>query len=198
MRAIVVQDALLQGYQPPETLWDDFTSGPPVTEIFQAFQKQQHLLGYVMLGSVATVIYTIMLGSLQVSASFYGATDFNGDLSGVLVTLIMNLFILIVSIAGAWTYGRAPILPRYPGTVASLLPYIIYSERLIEDYKGLVPEMDTKEHIEVLKKKFRRYGLGIFSNEDSPHVKHLGIERNYNDGPEGKEHVQPWKRKKSI
>jgi len=72
-----------------------------IIEIFQTFNKQQHLLGHVMLGSVATAMYTIMLGSLQVSASFYGATDYNGGLFGVIVTFIMNLFILIVTIAGA-------------------------------------------------------------------------------------------------
>jgi hypothetical protein len=146
-----------------------------------------------MLGSIATAIYTIMLGSLQVSASFYGATDYNGDLFGVIVTFIMNVFILIVTIAGAWTYGRTSMLPRYPGTVASLLPYILSSEKLKEDCKGIADEIDKKLQIKILKEKSRRYGFGIFCNENSPDVKHLGIERNYNCGPEGNEHIQPWK-----
>lgn len=40
--------------------------------------------------------------------------------------------------------------------------------------------------VEHLMKKCRRYGFGEFSYEESPHVRHLGIERNYNYGPEGK------------
>jgi hypothetical protein len=74
----------------------------------------------------------------------------------------MNPFILIVSIAGAWTYGRAPILPRYRGSVASLLPYIFSSERLKGDNRGVVDEIDKNTQIEILKKKHRDMILALF------------------------------------
>jgi hypothetical protein len=93
--------------------------------------------------------------------------NYAGDLSGVIATFIMNLFILIVSIAGAWTYGRAPILPHYRGSVASLLPYIFSLEGLKGDNRGVVDEIDKNTQIEILKEKRRRYGFGTFCNENS-------------------------------
>jgi hypothetical protein len=60
-----------------------------------------------------------------------------------------------------WTYGRAPILPRYPGNITSLLPYILPSERLKEDCKGVADLIDKKMQIDILKEKCRRYGLVI-------------------------------------
>jgi hypothetical protein len=136
-----------------------------------------------------------MLGSLQVSASFYGATDFDGDLSGVVVTFIMNLFILVVTVAAAWTYGRANMLPRYPRTAASLLPYILSSEKLKQDCQEVSKIGKCKKaQIEHLKKRCRRYGFGEFSGEKPPYIRRLGIERNYNYGADGTEVAKPWKR----
>lgn len=136
-----------------------------------------------------------MLGSLQVSASFYGATNYNGDLAGMIITFLINLFILIVTLAAFWTYGKAPILPRYPGTVASLLPYIIWSENLKDDCKEASRVgKGRKAQIEYLMAKCRRYGFGIFHKEGSAELRYIGVERNYNYGSEGREFVRPWKR----
>ena len=142
-----------------------------------------------MLASLATVVYTIMLGSLQVSASYYGSTTFSADLTGVAVVFSMNLFILLVSLAVTWRYGRSTSLPRYPGTIASLLPFVLSSEKLKEDLRAVKDNGSVDAKVQKLKEMSRRYGFGKFHNSGSPAVEHLGIERNYVDGPHGKDHV---------
>jgi hypothetical protein len=134
-----------------------------------------------------------MLGSLQVSASFYGAADFKGDLAGVITTCVINLFILVVTCTGAWRYARARILPRYPGTVASWLPYILSSEKLKEDCRDVFQTcQDKKEQIKALQQKGRRYGFGQFCNEGSMSLR-LGIERNGSSALDRVEFLRPWK-----
>lgn len=199
VRSIALFDSLRHGYQQADILWEDFNRAEPIIEIFRAFLKQQHLLGYVLLGTVAATIYTIMLGSLQSSAGFYGATDFEGDLASVIVTLVMNWFILIVTAAAAWTYTRPnmfskeAILPRYPGTVASLLPWILWSENLKADINEVTrPDWSKAQQINYLKERNRRYTLGIFETDGQ---KTVGIERNcYSGLNKEEEHVLPYKK----
>ena len=148
-----------------------------------------------MLASLATIIYTIMIGSLQASAGFYGATDVQGDLASVILALVMNLFILVVSIAVACCYTFSAAFPRHAGTLASLLPYVLSSELLIADVKrAMAHSPQKKDQIAYLRELGRRYGFGEFEDAKRTGVFHLGIERNYNDGPDGKEHVKSWRR----
>ncbi|MCJ1394522.1 hypothetical protein MMC18_007401 [Xylographa bjoerkii] len=196
VRCLTVFDALHHGYQTPRILWDDFTTGTPILEIFAAFRKGHHLLGYVMLASLATVVYTIILGSLQVSASFYGATSFMDDLGDVVIAFSMNLVILAVSVAATCRYGLRVSLPRYPGTIASMLPFVLSSEKLKEDLNLVEREDSPQAKAKKLKEQGRRYGFGRFVNDNVSETEHLGVERNYVDGPNGKEHVSQWKMRK--
>ena len=189
VRCLTVFDALRHGYQSPRILWDDYTCSRPVLEIVYAFDRGQHLLGYVMLASLATVVYTILLGSLQVSASYYGSTTFSADLAGVATVFSMNMFILLVSLAVTWRYGRTTFLPRYP---ASLLPFVLFSEKLKEDLRAVNDQSSVKAKVQKLKEASRRYGFGKFHNGNPPTVEHFGIERNYIDGPNGKDHVNSY------
>lgn len=187
---------LRQGYAEADILWTDYTKAFSIVEAFIAFHNKEHLLGYVMLASLATIIYTIMIGSLQASAGFYGATDMQGDLASVIVALVMNLFILVVSIAVACCYTFSAALPRSSSTLASLLPYLLSSELLIADLKrAMAHSPRNKDQIAYLRDLGRRYGFGVFEDSKRKGVFHLGIERNHNDGPDGKEHVKSWRRK---
>ena len=52
------------------------------------------------------------------------------------MTFIMNVIILVVSLAITFRYGlREVFLPRYPCTPAAVLPFVTSSERLREDLK---------------------------------------------------------------
>lgn len=70
--------------QPTSALFEDWDNTWPVLDIFQAFYHRRIFLGLTLIGTISTIAYTIMLGSLQVSASFYGATTFHADLDGVI------------------------------------------------------------------------------------------------------------------
>lgn len=87
-----------------------------------------------------------MLGSLQVSASFYGATTFHADLDGVVAVLALNVYMLLLSLSALVIYSRG----RYENkkkkggvecwtegadTVADLLAYIVNSDCLRQDVR---------------------------------------------------------------
>ena len=183
-------DALRHGFQPARVLCDDYTSSRPAVEIFSAFAKGHCLLGYVLLASLATAGYTILLGALQVSTSFYGATTFPADLASAIAAAFLNLFILLVSVAVGWRYSRRRFLTRTPGTMAAIMPYVLSSEKLKEDVRSVSHIKGQQEKIKELERRGRRYGFGYFENESEPGIKHFGVERNYMDGPDGKEHVR--------
>jgi hypothetical protein len=187
---MTVLDDLRRCYQDPDILWHEYTYSTPILEVVIAFARRNHLLGYVMLASLATALYTIVLGSLQVSATFYGATSFAADRAGAVVTLLLNIFLLLVSLTVAFRYGGASFLPRYPGTLASQLPYVLSSEKLKEDLRQVMPIQKQDEKIQRLRELGRRYGFGQFVNERDPHTAHLGVERNYVDCVRGSEHVR--------
>ncbi|MCJ1251214.1 hypothetical protein MMC30_008445 [Trapelia coarctata] len=190
VRSLAALDALRQGYCSPAVLWDDYTTGTPVAEVFSAFHRGQHLLDYVLLASFTSYIYTVMLGSLQVSASYCGSTTYGGDLAGVIIVLATNSFILAVSLAIAWRYGRATFLPRFPNVMASVLPYVLSSELLRRDLRAVRGKGRTGEKVKMLEDLDRRYAFGNFRNaNEPPAVKHLGVERSYMDGPDARAHV---------
>ena len=131
-----------------------------------------------------------MLGSLQVSASYYGSTTYRGDLAGVIMVLATNFFILAVSLGVAWRYGRAKFLPRFPSVMASVLPYVLSSEMLRRDLRAVRDKERTGEKVKMLEDWGRRYAFGHFRNaSELPVLKHLGVERNYMEGPDARPHV---------
>ena len=177
VRSIAVLDSLRQGFQPPEVLFQDYTASKPVVEIFAAFANGHSLLGYTMLTSPATALYTVLLGALQVSASFYGATTFANDLICAIACLILNLYLLLVTLLIAWSFSRNPCLKRPPGTMASMLPLVLSSDKLREDADMVAPKASQSEKIECLENARRRYGFGYFYNDGNPNDRHYGIKR---------------------
>ena len=184
-------DTLRQGFEKPSILFQDYTSSKPIVELFSTFANGHSLLGYVMLTSSATALYTVLLGALQVSASFYGATTFASDLVCAIATLFLNAWFLLVSVAVGWRYSRRRFLERSPGTVAAMMPFVLSSEKLKEDV-GMIRLIDSqREKIKWLEDHGRRYGFGHFYNASDPNTEHVGVERNEtNAGPRGKPHVR--------
>ncbi|RDW79447.1 hypothetical protein BP6252_04085 [Coleophoma cylindrospora] len=162
----------------PDVLFEDFKTSIPVIEIFQAFSKSYHLLGYVLFGSFCSIVYTIMLGSLQVSAGFYGATTFHADLDGVITVLVMNMVLFLVSAFVAYTYVWKDIMmkkgdnigaPWEMGTLLSVIWLVGRSDDL---------KRDCTKGVDELRRKGYRYGFGRFLRNSAWQI---GIERHFDD-----------------
>ena len=103
-----------------------------------------------MLTSSATALYTVLLGELQVSASFYGAITFASDLACAIATLFLNACLLLVSVAVGWRYSRRRFLERSPGTMATMMPFMLSSEKLKEDVGMIKLRENQQEKIKCL------------------------------------------------
>ena len=145
--------------------------------MIRAFESGHHLLGYVLLASMATIAYTIMLGSLQASASFYGATTFGSNFAGVVLVSFFNSVVLGVSVGVGCRYGCGSFLPRSPNTMASLIPYVTRSHLLIQDPTKVQDEASVKARIRKLESNMdRRYGFGWIRDPNSTTM-WFGIDR---------------------
>ena len=147
------------------------------------------LLAIIMLTSLLTALYTVLLGALQVSASFYGATTFASDLACAVATLGLNAWFLVVSAAVGWKFcgwrytsggtnsggTRGRVLNRDPATMGAMMPFLLSSEKLREDLTD-VRWKEKKEKIRWLEERGRLYGFGRFKNRDG--TEHVGVERN--------------------
>lgn len=183
VRGLTVFDTLRHGYQPPRILWEDYTCGITVYEILVAYWNSHYLLCFVLLGSLATVVYITFLGALQLSSSDYGATSFDSDLTAATASTILIAFILLVNLAVGRRYSRHRFLPRPPDTLAALIPYVVFSSRLREDLEEVKGEQGVEAKIRKLEQLDRRHALGVFKDEHGK--ERLGIERHYHDGPRG-------------
>jgi hypothetical protein len=174
----------------------DYTRGIPVYEILVAYWNSHYLLCFVLLGSLATVVYITFLGSLQLSSSDYGATSFNSDLTAATASTILIAFILLVNLAVGWRYCRHIFLLRPPDTLAALIPCIIFSPGLREDFEEVKGEQGAEAKVRKLELLDRRYALGVF--KDGHGKERLGIERHYHDGPRGRSNVDLRRRMESL
>ncbi|KAL9608073.1 MAG: hypothetical protein Q9167_007073 [Letrouitia subvulpina] len=195
LRSLTPISALRQGFQTPLVLFTDFSSSRSILEIFLALEHGHTLLATVMLTSFLAALYTVLLGALQVSASFYGATTFASDLACAIATLALNTWFLITSVAVGWNYcgwryhgdiGGRRFLTRDPATMGAMMPFLLSSEKLREDVAAVRKIEGRKNKIRWLEEQGRRYGFGRFSDREG--MKHVGIERNETvDG--GRAHV---------
>ncbi|KAL9043703.1 MAG: hypothetical protein Q9214_003116 [Letrouitia sp. 1 TL-2023] len=185
LRSLTPLSALRQGFQPPFALFTDFSSPRPILEVFLALAHGYTLLATVMLTSFLAALYTVLLGALQVSASFYGATTFASDLACAIATLALNAWFLITSVAVGWNYcgwryrgdiGGRRFLTRGPATIGAMMPFLLSSGKLREDV-AVVRRIDGRENkTRWLEEQGRRYGFGRF--RDSEGREHVGVERN--------------------
>lgn len=181
VRAFTPFAALRQGFQPPAVLWADYTTGIPLWEILVAFYSEHYLLGMSLLSTLATVIYTIFLGTLQLSSSFYGGATFEADLAASTACSLLAGFILAVNLALGWHFAwrRDRFLNRPTLTLAAVIPFVVFSPKLREDLNGLVPTLKKTDKIRELVHSGRRYGLGVFRVGGR---EFLGVERHYESG----------------
>jgi len=123
---------------------------------------------FVSLATQATVVYTIFIGSLQLSRSYYGATSFNSDYIAVISSTSLIAFVLVVNISVWWVYGRKShrFLARPSDTIAAGVPYVAWSRLLGEDLKTVADEEDVEAKIGKLESMERRYGFGVFIDSD--------------------------------
>lgn len=91
--------------QPFSALQEDWDNTWPILDIFQAFRCGRIFLGLTLVGTVGTIGFTIMLGSLQVSASFYGSTTFHADMDGVISVLALNAYLFLISFSALTVYA---------------------------------------------------------------------------------------------
>ena len=114
-----------------------------------------------------------MLGSLQVSASFYGATTFHADLDGIIVSTVLNAYILLVSVMASWRCRAAGrYCHRPPGSIAATLPFVLHSQGLRDDLRQA--QGKSEGAVKYLGDLQRRYRLGWFYLNGE---KHYGVER---------------------
>ncbi|KAI4158706.1 MAG: hypothetical protein LQ342_007227 [Letrouitia transgressa] len=185
LRSLTPLSALRQGFQPPSVLFTDFSSSRPILEIFLALAHGHTLLATVMLTSYVAALYTILLGALQVSASFYGATTFASDLACAIATLALNAWFWITSVAVGWNYcgwryrgdiGGRRFLTRDPATIGAMMPFLLNSGKLQEDVAAVKRIEGSKDKIRCLEEQGRRYGFGRFKDREGR--EHVGVERN--------------------
>lgn len=138
-----------------------------------------------MLTSYVAALYTILLGALQVSASFYGATTFASDLACAIATLALNAWFWITSVAVGWNYcgwryrgdiGGRRFLTRDPATIGAMMPFLLNSGKLQEDVAAVKRIEGSKDKIRCLEEQGRRYGFGRFKDREGR--EHVGVERN--------------------
>ena len=164
VKAFAPYYALRQGYCHPRVLFADYTTGVPLWEVVVAFRDEQYLLGMNHLATLAAVVYTIFLGSLQLSSSYYGGTTFDSDLLSATVCTMFASFILAVHLALAWRFAmpRNQFLYRPPFTLAASIPYVVFSPGLREDFNRVANLLDKRgPRVEELEKLGRRYALGV-------------------------------------
>lgn len=196
VRSLTVFDALRHGYQSPRLLWTDYTCGIPVHEILVAYCNGHYLLCFILLGSLATVVYTIFLGSLQLSSSYYGATSFNSDLTAATASTFLIAFILLSNLAVGWRYCGRKFLLRPQDTLGALIASIIFSPGLAEDLEEVENQQGREAKIQALEEMDRRYACGVF--KDGQGKERLGVERHYHDGPRGRSNVDLRRRMESL
>lgn len=196
LRSLTVFDALRHGYQSPRILWTDYSCEILVHEVFVAYRNGHYLLCFVMLGSLVMAVYTIFVGSLQLSSSYYGVTSFDSDLTAARASTLLIAFVLLVNLAAGWRYCRHIFLRRPPDTLAALLPCIIFPPGLTEDLEEVKTEPGVEAKIRKLKQLGRRYAWGVF--KDGQGIERLGIERHHHDGPRGRSNVDLRRRMDSI
>lgn len=96
-----------------------------------------------------------MLGSLQVSASFYGATTYTADVDGVIAILAFNTYLLAISMAALGTYvskmWKTEWNVRGQTTLALQLTFTLWSDELREDMKRVVEVEDKQEKLRILR-----------------------------------------------
>jgi hypothetical protein len=136
-----------------------------VYEIFVAHRNDHYLLCLVLSGSLATAVYTIFLGSLQLSSSYYGASSFDTDLAAATASTSLILFNVLVNLAVGWRYCRCEFVLRPPATVAALIPCVIFSPWLAEDLEEVKAEKVRNAKIRKLEQLDRRYAFGVFQDK---------------------------------
>lgn len=134
LRSLAPYYSLRKGYQLADVLYRDYTSGIPIWEIWVACKNGDYLLCNVMLLSWAVTIFTIFLGSLQLSASAYGSTSFESDLAAATASTLLRAFVLAVHLVLRYrlAWQQKP-LTRPPSTFADIVPYAMFSPTLRED-----------------------------------------------------------------
>ena len=75
-------------------------------DVFQAVNHGRNYLAFTLFGTIVSIAYTIFLGSLQVSASFFGATTFQADFIGVVVVIVLNSYLLGIGVTALVGYVR--------------------------------------------------------------------------------------------
>lgn len=125
--------------QPESALKEDWDNTWPIIDVFRAFHHGRIFLGLTLIGTVLTIGYTIMLGTLQVSASFYGATTFHADLDGVIAVVALNSYLLLLSFTALVVYVHNRYKERGwikgANTMSELLVKILWSDGLRADVR---------------------------------------------------------------
>ncbi|KAH6630958.1 hypothetical protein B0J18DRAFT_116928 [Chaetomium sp. MPI-SDFR-AT-0129] len=165
--------ALAQGYQRPDVLWADYSSSILLWEAWTACRDGHYLVCSSMLASLATTVFTIFLGSLQLSASSYGSTTFESDLATATASTLLVAFVLAVHLALGYHFSwpRRASLPRAPANTAAVIPYVIYSSGLRADLKGVAGRGSTRRKIQRLESLDARYGFGKFGSGGTEHYR---------------------------
>lgn len=174
---------LHKGSQPARVLFSDYTvSQPhsviPVVDLFIAFKSGHSLICFSILASIATAILAVFLGSLQLSSSYFGATNFASDqIAATTSTMLVVFMILVYAGIGYKIRGLAKVMKRPVETVGAVIPYVIFSEKLKEDLDAVEEMGGWKERMEALENMGGKYALGSWVNEEGDMM--VGVERQF-------------------
>ncbi|KAK5660025.1 hypothetical protein OQA88_13493 [Cercophora sp. LCS_1] len=182
IRALSPFYELHKGYQSACVLFVDYTPSSPLSvlplwDIIQGLRAGHYLLVFSIMASIATTILTVFLGSLQLSAAYYGATSFSSDQAAATGATCLVSFVLVVHAAIGWKIrGVGRRMKRPVETVGGVAPYVVFSRGLREDLERVKGE--TKDTaLSLLKEK--RYALGVWNDGGT---ERFGVERQFGDG----------------
>lgn len=101
----------LCGPTPAAVLTEDYNTTNLLLLPFLALRNQQMTLAFLATASIAAEVWTIFLGSPQVSAGDFGTTTYWGDLAGLAILVVCNAVMLLALVAVACKCWRkaAPV-----------------------------------------------------------------------------------------
>ncbi|KAK3997218.1 hypothetical protein QBC44DRAFT_377111 [Cladorrhinum sp. PSN332] len=149
-------------------------------DIFRAFKNAHTLPVFTFLSSFAITVTTIFLGTLQLSSSFYGATSLQSDLQAAMAATLLLAFVLGTTVGVyykmVWTVDwEGKGLVRPVETLGGKLTYLMWSENLREDLKGVEHIEKRRGRLNELRMEGRWYRFGKIELGNGEEV--FGVER---------------------
>ncbi|KIW23093.1 uncharacterized protein PV07_11319 [Cladophialophora immunda] len=161
---------LWRGNAPPSVLFVDYTGLPIVVLPLEALRRKHYQLALLGLNSILAEVLVVCVASVSdpIVTQIYWFSTETSTQETTFVTFWVTLslaasipLIMTMSAIGIWIKRRKARLPRSPGSIASVLLYVLNS-RLIEDVKT-TRSITPRKRLKLLQARAKTYALGWFA-----------------------------------